>query len=79
MFDGNDPSNGIVWSLKRLFDTPTEVEKEVREKRATLRGQRKAEGDPPTFRCRVCGLEGPESAFCSECLAGTMEAVKPPR
>jgi hypothetical protein len=75
----DDPSNSIVWSLKRLFDTPTEVEKEVRKKNAALRGQRKAEGDPPTFRCRVCALEGPDPSFCPECLADTMVPVKPGR
>jgi hypothetical protein len=72
----NDPSNAIVWSLKRLFDKPADVEREVRERQATLRGQRKADGDPPTFRCRVCGLESAEGAYCPECLADTMEEVR---
>jgi hypothetical protein len=72
----SDPTNSIVWSLKRLFDRPAEVEREVRERQATMRGQRKAEGDPPTYRCRVCGLEGPDGTFCPDCLADTMETVR---
>jgi hypothetical protein len=71
-----DPTNSIVWSLKRLFDKPADVEREVRDRAAALRGQRKGEGDPPTFRCRVCALEAPDGSYCPECLADTMVVVK---
>lgn len=71
----SDPTNSIVWSLKRLFDKPAEVEREERDRAASLRGTRKEDGDPPTYRCRVCGLEGPEGSFCPECLADTMETI----
>jgi len=72
----HDPTNSIVWSLKRLFDKPADVEREVRDRQAVLRGERKSDGDPPTYRCRVCGLEGPDGEYCPECLADTMVEVK---
>jgi rubrerythrin len=76
-FDPPNPTNSIVWSLKRLFDRPSEVEREVRERQAELRGEPKREGDPPTYRCRVCAFESQDAAFCPECLADTMEVVHP--
>jgi hypothetical protein len=71
-----DPTNSIVWSLKRLFDKPADVEREERDRHSELRGEPKPEGDPPTYRCRVCSLESREGAFCPECLADTMVEVK---
>jgi rubrerythrin len=63
----------IVESLKRLVD-PVQVQREEAE-RVSLREQpiREAEGDPPTFVCRVCGYVGTDAMFCPTCLAGTME------
>ena len=72
----NDPSNAIVWSLKRLFDKPADVEREIRDRHAELRGQPSPEGDPPTYRCRVCALESREGGYCPDCLADTMVEVK---
>jgi len=72
----NDPSNSIVWSLKRLFDKPADVEREIRDRHAELRGQPDSEGDPPTYRCRICSLESPDGRYCPDCLADTMVAVK---
>jgi hypothetical protein len=72
----NNPTNSIVWSLKRLFDKPADVEREVRDRHAELRGERKTDADPPTYRCRVCSLESPDGTFCPECLADPMIEVK---
>lgn len=68
----------IVRSLERLFQTPQEVEEEGREQRQVLAPTKKREGDPPTYRCRVCGLEAADPAYCPTCLADTMVLVKPP-
>lgn len=32
-------------------------------------------GPAERFRCRVCGREGVDPAFCLECLAETMEPI----
>jgi hypothetical protein len=48
----------------------------VRDRHAELRGQPHTEGDPPTYRCRVCALESREGAYCPDCLADTMVEVK---
>jgi hypothetical protein len=72
----NNPTSSIVWSLKRLFDKPADVEREVRDRHAELRGERKTDADPPTYRCRVCSLESPDGTFCPECLADTMVEVE---
>ena len=66
----------IVRSIEKLFETPQEIEEEAREWEQHLAPSTKKEGDPPTFRCRVCGLESPERAYCPECLADTMVLVK---
>jgi rubrerythrin len=65
----------IVRSLEKLLQTHEENERELRDKEQTIRPLRRRQGDPPTFRCRVCGLQAPEASYCPECLADTMVRV----
>jgi hypothetical protein len=69
----------IVRSLELMFQSPEEIEEEAREQRQVLAPARKQDGDPPVFRCRACGLESPERAYCPECLADTMVPIKASR
>jgi hypothetical protein len=63
-----------IGPLERLFDTPVKIEQRQRELDAEVRGVEQEDGDPPTFRCRICGIEAAEPRFCHHCLAETMEA-----
>lgn len=65
----------IVESLIRLVDPVQARARE--EERRTQREQpkREAAGDPPRFRCRVCGREDEVSAYCPVCLADTMRPL----
>ena len=67
----------IVRSLEKLLQTHEEAERELRDKEQAIRPVRPRQGDPPTYRCRVCDLEGPEPAYCPTCLADTMVRVTP--
>jgi rubrerythrin len=70
-----------IWALERLFEPPASIEARLREKKAAVRrNQDGGEGDPPSprFRCRVCGHEWSEPAYCPVCLADTMEKVARP-
>jgi hypothetical protein len=63
----------IVESLRRLVD-PVEArahEEELRVQRE--QPIREADGDPPTYTCRVCDHRGTEAHYCPACLADTME------
>jgi rubrerythrin len=66
----------IVESLVKLLD-PVQA-RELEEQRRTAREQPKRDqgGDPPRFRCRICGHIGEDKAYCPECLADTMEPLK---
>ena len=66
----------IVRSLERLFEAPQEIEEQDRQRQQDLQPSRKQEGDPPVFRCRCCGLESAERAYCPDCLADTMEPLE---
>ncbi len=67
----------IIETFKKVVDPIAARQKEAELKREREQPQREAEGDPPLYRCRVCGLEAPERGYCPECLADTMEPVTP--
>jgi hypothetical protein len=63
----------------RLFADPDAIEVELRDAEQDRAGApEETAGEPPTYRCRVCGLEAPEKDYCPECLADTMVLVKRP-
>ena len=62
----------IIKPLERLFESPVKIEMAERERAQDLKGGPEADGAPPTFRCRVCGLERAERDYCPVCLADTM-------
>jgi hypothetical protein len=66
----------ITNPLDRLFATAQQIEQEERDAAQDRAGTPEAAGDPPVYRCRVCGLESTERAYCPECLADTMVAIK---
>jgi len=66
---------GIVESLIRLTDPVQAREREAERKRVREEPKRDHDGDPPRFRCRVCGQVGNDKAYCPECLADTMEPL----
>jgi rubrerythrin len=75
----------IVHTLKKVVDPIRAREEEAERRTQREQPQRASEGDPPgqrdvplVFVCRVCGHEGPESEYCPECLADTMEAAGEP-
>lgn len=69
-----------IFPLERLFDPPQKVEERARELDADVRGVKSQDGDPPEtgdpprFRCRVCGYQSGDPEFCPECIADTMVA-----
>jgi hypothetical protein len=65
----------IVRSLERLFEPPATIEEDGRQREQDLQPTRKKDGDPPTYRCRVCQLESADRAYCPDCLADTMVLV----
>lgn len=68
----------IIESLLKIVDP---VQAQAREEdRRIQREQPKREvaGEPPRFRCRVCGLEDRFPVFCPVCLADTMRPVVAP-
>jgi hypothetical protein len=66
----------IVESLKRLVDPAAERAEAAERKAAREQPIHEAAGDPPDFRCRVCGELGKDAMFCADCLAATMEPVR---
>ena len=67
----------IVKPLERLFEHPVKIEMAEREREQDRKGGPEGvDGAPPTFRCRVCGLEAAERDYCPDCLADTMVAIK---
>jgi rubrerythrin len=65
--------------LERLFESPAKIEQRLREQQADVRVKSQdADGDPPTFRCRVCDLEAAEPSYCPSCLADTMVRMRRP-
>jgi rubrerythrin len=74
----------IIDTLKRVVDPITARQEEAERKARRAQPVREAEGDPPLYRCRVCGTESADRTYCPECLADTMEAMprkrpEPPR
>jgi len=65
----------IIDTFKKVVDPIAARQEEAERKRQREQVKREAEGDPPVFRCRVCGTEAPDRAYCPECLADTMEPV----
>jgi hypothetical protein len=61
-----------------LFDTDDAIDQKAREAAQDVQGPRQAEGDPPSYRCRICALTAATSAYCPRCLADTMVLVLPP-
>jgi hypothetical protein len=68
----------IVESLSKLTDPVRAREREEERRKDREQAQRNDTGDPPPrFRCRVCGHEDADGAYCAECLSDTM--VRLPR
>jgi hypothetical protein len=65
----------IVESLVKLVDPTQAAAREEERKVAREQPKRATPGDPPRFRCRVCGAEDEQSGYCPTCLADTMEPV----
>jgi rubrerythrin len=70
----------ILAPFERLFDTAGQIARRERDREQDLAGDPEGEGDgpappPPGFRCRVCGLEAAEPAYCPVCLADTMKPL----
>ncbi len=72
------PAMSIIHSLKKLLD-PNQARLEEAERKAKREiPKREASGDGGRFRCRVCGHEAEERAYCPTCLADTMEPIAKP-
>ena len=69
----------IVESLKRLVDPVQARQLEEERRKAREQPKRDHAGDPPSFACRICGHVSADKAYCPECLADTMEPLKPVR
>lgn len=69
----------IVESLIRLVDPVQAREREEERRKAREEPKRNHDGDPPQFACRICGHVSADKAYCPECLADTMEPIKPER
>ena len=65
----------IIDTFKRVVDPMAARQEEAERQAKREQPVRAAEGDPPLYRCRVCGTESPDRTYCPECLADTMEPV----
>ena len=65
----------IIDTLKKVVDPIAARQEEAERKRQREQSKREAEGDPPIYRCRVCGTESPDRTYYPECLADTMEPL----
>ena len=74
----------IVYTLKKIVDPAAAREEEAQLKKAREAVRQQESGDPPEpgaepeaeptrWRCRCCGVEDEQGAYCPECLADTME------
>jgi rubrerythrin len=69
----------IVESLKKIVD-PVQARNREEELRAERQQpKRDHDGDPPHYKCRVCGHEDVEPSYCPSCLADTMQRIPGPR
>ncbi len=67
----------MLWTWKKLFQRPVEIERERRDKVALLLAEADdGDADPPVVRCRVCGREDTTGKYCYTCLADTMQPIK---
>ena len=64
----------IIDTFKKVVD-PIAARQEEAERKRQRESKRQADGDPPLYRCRVCGAESPDRTYCPACLADTMEPV----
>jgi hypothetical protein len=78
----------ILWVLRKYIDSIAQREEEATARRHREARPADLEDDDadivvppppakeaPRFRCRVCGVEGSDSSFCTDCLAATMEPL----
>lgn len=78
----------ILWVLRKYIDSIAAREDEATARRHREARPADLEDDdadivvppqpvkePPKFRCRVCGVEGSDASFCTDCLAATMEPL----
>jgi hypothetical protein len=65
----------IIETFKKVVDPLRARQEEAERKAKREQPVREAGGDPPLFRCRVCGAESTDRTYCSACLADTMEPV----
>ncbi|MBI5481203.1 MAG: hypothetical protein HY906_20260 [Deltaproteobacteria bacterium] len=65
----------IIDTFKKVVDPIAARQEEAERQARREQPVREAEGDPPLFRCRVCGTESADRTYCPECLADTMEPV----
>jgi hypothetical protein len=69
----------IIDTFRKVVDPMAARQEEAERQAKREQPVREAEGDPPLYRCRVCGAESTDRTYCSECLADTMEPLpKPP-
>ena len=65
----------IIDTFKMVVDPIAARQQEAERTRWREQVKREAEGDPPIYRCRVCGTESPDRTYCPQCLADTMEPL----
>jgi rubrerythrin len=69
----------IIESLVKLVDPIQARQQEEERRRAREDNKGDTSSDPPRFACRICGHQSPDKGFCPDCLADTMEPIKPAR
>jgi hypothetical protein len=69
----------IIESLVKLVDPIQARQREEERRRAREDNKGDASTDPPRFACRICGHQSPDRGYCPDCLADTMEPIKPAR
>jgi len=81
----------IIYTLKKIVDPIAAREEDAQLKKAREEARQQQSGDPPSppgagpggaaapsrFRCRCCGVEDAQGAYCPGCLADTMEPSEP--
>ncbi len=66
----------FIHTLKKLVDPIAARREEQRREAERERDGAQADGEPPRFVCRLCGLEGETEDYCPVCLAPTMEPAR---
>lgn len=63
----------IIRTLKKVVDPIRARQEDAERKKQREVRQEQEAGEPPLYRCRVCGHEDTRGTYCPTCLSDTMQ------